>query len=571
MLGVAGAMALAATLGARGQTAAATAGEVTVFHNGVILTMEGDKPASVESVAIKDGKIAFVGSKTQALAAFKDVKPADLRTVDLEGRTMLPGFIDGWGHFTLLAQQTLGVDLSYFGTNPRSRAELIARLKEAKPFNGWVVGHGYAAAFLSDGAPTLQDLDEAFPTTPVLIADMSTNTGMVNSAGFRELGITPETPAAQPGKIGKDPTTGKLTGELIFKPFKLAFAKALGSYPREVLFKSYRDAEAKLAREGYTTVQTYQVTTQDVQGLRAAFDAGALSVDVMAVVDDLTNGEQFILKPDWTWGTYSQGDRGLKFCGMLVSVDTAPQLRLARFTQPYRDTSGLPNGFQGSVVRPVADIERLVLHAYQNDIQLFGYASGDGGIDIMLDAIAKAVTATGKTGDRRTVISHSTFVRADQLERYRAQKVIAAMWPINGWMYGDAYAKLLGPERANATMPVATAFAKGVIVATHTDYPSGGPSVLENIWSGATRKTVSGQVLGGPELKADPYQLLLAHTRNAAVMYGDQQSKGTITVGKFADLVVLDRNPLTVAPDDIRSIRVVETIKRGKSIFARPR
>jgi len=191
MLGVAGAMALAATLGARGQTAAATAGEVTVFHNGVILTMEGDKPASVESVAIKDGKIAFVGSKTQALAAFKDVKPADLRTVDLEGRTMLPGFIDGWGHFTLLAQQTLGVDLSYFGTNPRSRAELIARLKEAKPFNGWVVGHGYAAAFLSDGAPTLQDLDEAFPTTPVLIADMSTNTGMVNSAGFRELGITP--------------------------------------------------------------------------------------------------------------------------------------------------------------------------------------------------------------------------------------------------------------------------------------------------------------------------------------------------------------------------------------------
>lgn len=564
ILSMAGAMMLASALKAPGQAPAANEGDVTVFYNGEILTMERDTPAYVDAVAIKDGTIAFVGSKGQALAEF-----AEAKVVDLKGCTLLPGFIDGWGHFTLLAQQTLGVDLSYFGTNPKSRAELVQRLKETKPFNGWITGHGYSAAFLRDGAPTLEDLDAAFPDTPILIADMSTNTGMVNSAGLRKLGFTPETPALQPGEIVKDPKTGKLTGALIFMPFKEAFANAFGSYPREVVFQTYRDAQARLAQQGYTTVQTYQLATQDVQNLRAAFDAGELAVDVMAIVDDITYGESFIQKPDWKWGAYSHGERGLKVCGMLVSVDTAPQLRLARFTQPYLDTRGFPDGFQGNFVRPVADIERLVRYAYQNDIQLFGYAAGDGGIDLMLDAIAKAVAATGKNGDRRTAISHSTFVRADQLERYKAQSVIAAMWPINGWMYGDTYMKILGPERANAAMPVATAFAKGVVVATHTDYPSAGPSVLENIWSGATRMTVSGQVLGGPEMKAAPYRLLQAHTRNTAFMYREEQTKGTITVGKVADLVVLDRNPLTVAPEDIRSIKVMETIKRGKTIYLR--
>jgi predicted amidohydrolase YtcJ len=564
ILCMAGGLVLAAMLKAPGTSVAAQEADVTIFYNGEILTMEGDTPAYVDAVAIQDGKIAFVGSKSQALAEF-----AGAKVVDLKGRTMLPGFVDGWGHFTLLAQQALGVDLSYFGTNPKSRAELVQRLKETKPFNGWITGHGYSAAFLRDGAPTLEDLDTAFPDTPVLIADMSTNTGMVNSAGLRDLGFTPETPALQPGEIVKDPKTGKLTGALIFMPFKQAFAKAFGAYPREVVFQTYRDAEAKLARQGYTTVQTYQLATQDVQNLRAAFDAGELAIDVMAIVDDITYGESFLQKPDWQWGSYSHSDRGLKVCGMLVSVDTAPQLRLARFTQPYQDTRGFPDGFQGTFVRPVADIERLVRHAYQNDIQLFGYAAGDGGIDLMLDAIAKAVAATGKTEDRRTVISHSTFVRPDQLERYQAQNVIAAMWPINAWMYGDTYVEILGPERANAAMPVATAFAKGVVVATHTDYPSAGPSVLENVWSGATRKTVSGLVLGGPEMKADPYRLLQAHTRNTAFMYREEKAKGTITVGKVADFVVLDINPLKVALDEIRSIQVTETIKRGKTIYLR--
>ena len=122
ILSMAGAMMLASALKAPGQAPAANEGDVTVFYNGEILTMEGDTPAYVDAVAIKDGTIAFVGSKGQALAEF-----AEAKVVDLKGRTLLPGFIDGWGHFTLLAQQTLGVDLSYFGTNPKSRAELVQR------------------------------------------------------------------------------------------------------------------------------------------------------------------------------------------------------------------------------------------------------------------------------------------------------------------------------------------------------------------------------------------------------------------------------------------------------------
>lgn len=134
-----------------------------VYFNGQILTMEGDAPAYVEAVVVANGKIAFVGSKDAALAA---VKGAQL--VDLKGRTMVPGFIDLWGHFKLLAQQTLGVNISYFAEKPpRNKADVISLLKAAKPFNGWIIGYGYTDAMLTDGAPNLEELDAAFPTIPV--------------------------------------------------------------------------------------------------------------------------------------------------------------------------------------------------------------------------------------------------------------------------------------------------------------------------------------------------------------------------------------------------------------------
>lgn len=533
-----------------------------VYFNGTILTMEGDAPEYAEAVAVKDGKIAFVGSRDMAIAAV-----ADARQVNLQGRTMVPGFIDSWAHFMLFAQQTLGVNLSYFADKPpQNKADVLALLKAGTPFNGWIIGHGYIDAFLSDGAPTLADLDAAFPDVPVMMCNLSTLTGKVNSAGIAKLGLTPETKAAQPGEIVKDPKTGKLTGDLLFTPFLQARAEAIGTYSRAQAFKTLQAAEALLVKQGLTTVQSYQLVPDEIATLRAAFDEGVISLDVIGlpVVSDAATGK-IVENPDWVWGAYSHGDHGLKIPGYQVATDAAPQLRLAAFTQPYLDTTGLPDGWKGSLL-PAEPVAQWVAYAYEKDIQLYLYSNGDAGIDMSLQSIAKAVAASGPKDDRRTVIAHSYFVRPDQLTSYKAQGIGASMMPPHLMLYGDQLIKYLGPERATMESPLQSALALGLNATLHCDYPSASPNMLESIGAAVTRTTVSGQLMG-PQERVSPYAALLAATRNVAHTYRDEGHKGTISVGKIADLVILDENPLTVAPEKIKEIKVLETIKRGRTIY----
>lgn len=543
-------------------TTTATTVPPTIYFNGSILTMEADQPDYVEAVAVQNGKIAFVGSKDAAMAAVKGA-----RLIDLQGRTLLPGFIDLWGHFKLFAQQTLGVNISYFAENPpRSKADVLALLKGAQPFNGWIIGYGYSDAMLTDGAPTLTDLDAAFPSIPVMLANLSTLTGKVNSAGLKKLGITPQTQAAQPGVIVKDPKTGLLTGDLLFTPFLTAQAEAVGTYAQDVTFKTFRAAEKLLAQQGYTTIQSYQLTPKDLADLRAAWDRGVIALDVIGLpsVSDAASAKM-VETADWSWGRYSHGDKGVKVAGFQVSTDAAPQLRLAAMTQPYKDTTGFPPDWKG-ILLPQAIVESSIRYAYANDIQLFTYSNGDAGIDMGLKAIENAIATTGKTGDRRTIIAHSFFVRPDQLALYKKYNIGASMMPLHLMQYGDALTEYLGEERANRESPAATAIKTGVRTTFHNDCPSASPSVMAMVGAAVTRTTFSGHVMG-PEERVSPYQALLGVTRNAAFTYREENTKGTITAGKIADLVILDANPLTTATDKIKSIKVIDTIKRGQSII----
>ena len=179
-----------------------------------------------------------------------------------------------------------------------------------------------------------------------------------------------------------------------------------------------------------------------------------------------------------------------------------------------------------------------------------------------LSAIDKAIKETGITEDRRTVIAHSFFARDDQLDDYKKKNIMAVMMPNGTWLYGDGYEKTLGVERANNLSPLNSANTKGVIIALHNDTPSSGPNVLFSVWSAVNRQTLSGKTLG-PEQRVDPYLAIKGFTSNAAYQYKEEGSKGTISAGKFADLVELDQNPLKVDPKNIKEISVVQTIKAG--------
>ncbi len=535
----------------------------TVYFNGDILTMEGDAPKYVEAIVVKDNKITYTGDMREALSQ----AGSNAALQDLKGHTLLPGFIDTWGHFALIAQDTLGVNLAYFSRNPpQTRAQLINRLRsEAKVFNGWVIGTGYAEAMLSDGGLTIADLDAAFPKQAVLLENISTLTGMVNSAGLKKLGITKATKAVS-GFIPVDPKTGQLTGELIGMPYLEAVAKAVGKYSQDLTFETYRKAEKIYVSNGFTTAQSYEASIADMRNMRLAIDRKIVAIDLIALPTFDIVDQMLASNPNTQFGVYSHGDRGFKVAGIQVPTDGAPQLRLAYFTKPYLDTTGFPKDWRGFAYYPQALFDKYTKLAYEKNIQYFGYSNGDAGIDMTLAALSKTIAETGITEDRRTVIAHSFFARDDQLDDYKKKNVMAVMMPNDTWLYGDVYNRVLGAERAANLSPANSANVKGITLSLHNDTPSSGPNVLFSVWSAVNRKTFSGAVLG-PEQRITPYLALQGFTRNAAYQYKEELSKGSLAPGKLADLVVLDQNPLKVAPDDIKNIQVLKTIKGGVEVY----
>jgi predicted amidohydrolase YtcJ len=544
----------------------ARAQKPTIYFNGDILTMDGDSPRYVEAVVVKGDIITFAGDLREA----RDEAGPEPEMRDLQGHTLLPGFIDTWGHFALVAQDTLGVNVAYFAQDPpKTKAQLLEKLrKEGKPFNGWLVATGYSEALLSDGALTLADLDKAFPTEPVLIENISTLTGMVNSAGLKKLGITKSTKAVG-GFIPVDPKTGELTGNLIGQPYLNAVAEAVGKYPQETAFETYRKAQEIYASNGFTTAQSYESTVDDIDNLRAAVEQGVVSLDVIALPTFSTVDELLKADPSYEFGTYSRGNGGLKVAGIMVPTDGAPQLRLAYMSEPYADTTGFAKDWRGFAYYPQSTIDHYAKLAYEKNIQYFGYSNGDGGIDMTLSALTKAIKETGVTEDRRPVISHSLFVREDQLARYKDMNIMAIMLMNHTWLYGDIYLKIMGAERAANMSPLQSAATKGVRTAVHNDTPSSGPSAMFTIWSAVNRQTLTGKTLG-PDQRVDPYLALQGFTSNAAYQYKEEKIKGKIAPGMLADLVELDRNPLKVKPDEIKDIQVLRTIKRGKTVYAKP-
>jgi predicted amidohydrolase YtcJ len=172
-------------------------------------------------------------------------------------------------------------------------------------------------------------------------------------------------------------------------------------------------------------------------------------------------------------------------------------------------------------------------------------------------------------GDAAAVITHSQFVRKDQLDSYKQYGVIPSFFTNHAYMFGDAHVENLGKERAFFLSPLKTAASKGLIVTNHTDYASSPPAPLFAIWTAVNRVSRSGAVIG-PDERVTPYEALRATTANGAYMYFEEGTKGSLQVGKRADLVLLDGNPLSVAPSTLKDIKVVETIKDGKTVFVAP-
>ncbi len=552
--------------------AACTAGSPSsaadvIYSGGDIVTVHEAQPGA-EALAVKDGKILAVGSRADIERAHKG---GATRSVDLAGRTLLPGFVDAHSHFNMALQVSGWANVSSPPVGPvKNIPELLATLKAhagkaGQPKDAWVIAYGYDANELAEKRDlTADDLDPVSPAVPVVVLHVSNHGAVLNSAALKHFKIHAGTPTPAGGVIARKPGSQEPAGLLMETAFLPIFA-SMPQPSEEAKFAAFKTAQLDYARNGYTTAQEGATHYADYELLRKAAERKLLFIDVVAL-PLMTDLKAFFGDKAAVFGSYTNR---LRLGGVKLVTDGSPQGRTAYFTKPHL-TDG-PTGqkdWLGEPTLPQEQYSQLIKTLVERKIQTYSHASGDAAIDMVLKGLAAAGV---KAADgRRDVVIHSQFMRPDHLDRY----VELGLWPsfftAHAFYWGDVHVTNLGEARASFLSPLAAAKAKGLRFSNHTDYTIIPLDPGMPLWSAVTRLSRSGKVIG-PDQRVDAATALKALTLDAAGQYHEDKAKGSLEPGKLADLVILDKNPLKVPAGELRTLKVLETIKEGVTIFPAPK
>jgi predicted amidohydrolase YtcJ len=548
-----------------GTTVAAEQAADTIYVGGDIVTVNDAQPTA-EAVAVKDGKIVAVGARAEVEKAHKG---AATRMIDLAGRTLVPGFVDGHAHLLGFGAQAMGANLLAppDGT-VNTIDDLVAKLQQfAKgpdvARTGWIFGMGYDDALLGRH-PTRDDLDKVSKDIPVIAVHISGHFSAMNSAGLAKVGYTAASNDPPGGVIRRRAGSREPNGVLEELASIPATISAIS--PQKPGDKDYFLGKGlELAKGyGYTTINEGRAFSSNHADLASAAQRGLLDIDVISYIDYT---DRKVITPEWFGRTYRNRYR---IGGMKITLDGSPQGRTAWRTIPYLiPPDGQKPGYKGyPAIADTKSIEGLFDEAYRNNWPVHVHANGDAAIDQMIAAL-KPVQARYGPGDRRITLIHGQFVRKDQLDQLKDLQVIASLFPMHTFYWGDWYDRIIGPDLAQQISPIKTALNKGLMVTSHTDAPVALPNLMQVMWATVNRVSRSGKVIGAGE-RLTPIEALKAITLWGAYEHFEDKTKGSIEVGKLADLVILDQDPLTVDPMTINKIQVMETVKEGKTVYRRP-
>jgi predicted amidohydrolase YtcJ len=538
----------------------------TIFYGGDIISMVGDRPEYLEALVQKEGKIIFTGSKEQAFAQFE----SSSQQVDLQGKTLVPGFIDGHAHFFGFGAQAVGANLlaSPDGT-VNSIDELIDELKDWHHENGtdksqgWIFGLGYDDAILQENRhPTRDDLDKVSMEVPVMVIHISGHFCSVNSKALEMLGITKETSDPEGGVIRRREGTAEPNGVLEELAAIPNMFKVISPKDPELADYYLDQAQQMAASFGYTTAQEGRAMTNHEQ-LAGYATRGKLNIDVVSYID---YSFSHYLHTPWNSKDYQNHYR---VGGIKLTLDGSPQGRTAWRTIPYLlPPDGQQQGYKGYPAIPDDEqVQAIIDSAFANKWQLLAHTNGDAAVDQLLRTM-KPVAEKYGNNNRRNVLIHGQLIRMDQLDGLKELDILASFFPMHTFYWGDWYKQIIGPEQANQISPIKTALSKGIRVTSHTDAPVALPNLMMILHTTVNRLSRTGSVIGESE-RLTTYEALKCITIWSAYQHFEEGHKGTLEPGKLADMVILDRNPIKVNPVTLKDIKVLETIKEGATIYRR--
>ncbi len=534
-----------------------------IFLGGPIVTVDHDDSVA-EAVAILGRGILAVGSREDV------VKHAGSQTevIDLQGKAVLPGFIDAHGHYTQVGQLAAAVNLAPPPVGPVGsiadlQRELRAHMAAHPPEpGGWVLGRGYDESLLAERRPpTRDDLDAVSSEHPIVVLHVSLHLAVMNSVALDQAGISAATPDPPGGVIQRRPGSREPNGVLE----EGAMLAVLGALPKpdgRAALESLQAAGREYASRGITTAQDGATRALEIPYLLAAADGDLLPIDVIfyPIYTDVGAAVGASLPPRMYRGR-------LKWGGVKLVLDGSPQGKTAWLSSPYHvPPPGKPADYAGYPWLPDEEVERLVEQYFAKGWQVLAHANGDAAAEQLVSAVEKATQKLG-AADRRTVMIHAQTVTEDQLDRMHELAIIPSFFASHVFYWGDWHRdSVLGPIRGSRISPAGSALHRDMSFTLHDDPPVVPADPLRLVWSAVNRTTRSGKVLG-PDQRISVMDAIRAVTIDGAWSYFEEDRKGAIVPGKRADLVILSANPLEADPTTIAEIQVVETIKEGRTIY----
>ncbi len=525
----------------------------TAFVNGKIYTVNEAQPFA-QSIIVEGNKIIFVGSNDGA----KKLLDTSTQIIDLNGKLMLPGFNDNHVHFISGGFYLLGIDLRP-ATSTTEFKNILKTYSEKFPAK-WITG-GYwdHEKWETKDLPTKEMIDEVVSDQPVFVDRLDGHMAVANSYALNLAGITKDTQSPEGGLIVKDPLTGDPTGVLKDNAMSLITKLIPDPTPEEnytALLASLEEAK----RLGITSVQdiTYQAS---LDAFQKAKNEGKLSCRIFTrwPIADYKNHVDNDIKIGF-------GDYLIKMGSLKAFADGSLGSSTAWFFDKYNQdttTFGLPMD-----IITDGSLEKWSLDADKNHLQLSVHAIGDRANSYMLDLYEKIINENPKW-DRRFRVEHSQHVRFEDIKRFAELGVIASVQPYHCIDDGVWAEKRIGPERIKYTYPFKSFLDAGVKLCFGTDWYVAPLNPLLGIYAAVTRRTLDEKNPDGwiPGQKISVEEAIKCYTLNSAYASFEENIKGSIEVGKLADLIILSDDILSIDPVKIKDVKVELTVFDGKIIY----
>jgi predicted amidohydrolase YtcJ len=531
-----------------------------IFSGGTVITMEDPVRPQASDVAIAEGRVLALLNRGQ----WAGLEGPGTRILDIQGKTLMPGLIDSHNHMTQFGQSLHSVDLS-----PRkisSMQELVDKIKasaEETPIGQWVNGWGYNEIYLREKKhPTREFLDLACPNHPVKIIRACMHVMAVNSLALNRAGISERTADPPGGKIGRD-KNGQLNGLLYELRAMNLVNRTIPDPAAEDCAQFLGTAAQVYLREGLTLVTEagagFYGNPHEAAGFQLAWKSGKSKIRVSMGVMEKTYR---LFPEEQGLGVFTGfGNEHLWVGPIKFVMDGSVSGGTAALSQPYKGSDHC-----GVLCEDVDSLTQRMERAHKAGFQISVHAIGDRAIEAVLNIYERILSRHPRNHRHR--IEHAALCRPEFLPRMQNLGIVAVVQPAILHYFGDAYINHLGKDRLRYFFPLKSMLANGVVVAGSSDRPVADGNPWVGIWSAVHRVTVSGNSIHTEECLT-PSQALQLYTSNAAYANHVEDRLGTLSPGKSADFLILDRNPLEIDPSELNNIKVLKTFINGKEVSNR--